>query len=223
MLKDKKYSFLGFVPKEDRRRLTARGEKLTFREKKYLFLKGDPGDNFYIILAGNVIISINSPDGREIILSRLSANDVFGEISMLDQAERTADACVMAGTELLSIGRKAFMDFLDTHPALYKNIIMLLCQRLRTLSEQVESFSLANSLERLVAKLISLAEKIPRGQGATIEISQSDLAKMLGLSREGVNRNLKFLQDKKILRIERQKIFIPDREELQHFQKSMEI
>jgi CRP/FNR family cyclic AMP-dependent transcriptional regulator len=223
MTKDKKYSFLGFMPEEDRKSIVAHGQQLTFREKKYLFQKGDRGDNFYIILAGKVIISINSPDGREIILNRLSANDVFGEISMLDQAERTADACVTAGTELLSINRAIFMDFLDTHPAFYKSIIKLLCGRLRHLSEHVESFSLATSLERLVAKLISLAGASPHGQEAMIEISQSDLAKMLGLSREVVNRHLKFLQDKNLLRIERKKLFILDREELYYFQKSMVI
>src|ERR1700722_4862359 len=122
MLNNKRGSFLGVMPEEDRKRIIERGKQVKFKEKKCLFLKGDPGDNFYIILAGNVIISINSPDGKEVILNRLSEGDVFGEISMLDQAERTADAYVVAGTELLSIDRAIFMDFLDTNPAFYKSI-----------------------------------------------------------------------------------------------------
>ncbi|MFH1158624.1 MAG: Crp/Fnr family transcriptional regulator [Pseudomonadota bacterium] len=220
MAEDKKDSGMTqLLSDEDKRALVELGSKLEFKKKACLFQKGDKGTCLYIIRAGEVHICVSSESGHEIILSRLSAGDIFGEIAMLDQKERTADAYVAKGTKLVSIDREKFLDFLDKRPALYKKVIMLLCERLRWFSDCVEDFALSGSLDRLVTRLMHLAGRGGREKNAVIEISQDDLAKMLGISREMVNRNLQILQTKKLLTVERKKIIIPDIECLADSQK----
>ena len=199
------------------------GNKLEFKEKTCLFQKGDKGTCLYIIRTGEVHICVSSESGHEILLSKLSAGDIFGEISLFDQKERTADAYVGKGTEIVSIDREKFLDFLDKRPFLYKKVIMLLCENLRGFSDRVEGFALSNSFDRLVTRLIHLAKRNGQKKNIIIEISQNDLARMLGISREMVNRNLQILQAKKLLVVERKKIIILDVEYFEVFCRKKEI
>jgi len=217
---EERKSILECMPETDRNALISLAHKLEYQEKSFLFRKGDRGNGFYIIVAGEVLISVSSAEGREIILNRLAAGEVFGEIAMFDQAARTADAIVTPGTKLIAVGRAQFFSFLDKKPALYGAVIELFCKRLRYCSTQVESFALADGLERLMAKLIHLAETEIRNKGVSVAISQSDLAKMLGLSREAVNKNLRELQALDMIVLEQKKIIIPNVEKLAMFQRS---
>lgn len=215
----KKQSILDFMPVHAREQLIALGAYAELKEGKTLFLRGDTCSNFYIVLSGNVIISVNSDEGREIVLNKLGAGDVFGEIAMFDKSERTTDAYATPGTKLVSIDRERFLAFFEENPALYKNIITFLCGRLRALSGHVDNFALSNSHERLVSKLVTMAKIQGGGKSALIETSQSDLAKMLGLSREIVNKNLQQLRAKNLLELKRNKICIPDVEKLDQLQR----
>ena len=208
---------LDLMPEKERNGLIALGSTVEYREESCLFQKGDPGDSFYIITAGSVFISVSSAEGKEIILNRLTAGEVFGEIAMFDQSARTADAIVAAGTKLISIDRARFFEFLDKTPSLYGAVIQHLCGRIRYCSAQVESFVLEDSLERLVSKLVYLAESAGQEKRALIEVSQSNLAKMLGLSREAVNKNLRELQAAGLIALGQKKIMIPSVAALEHF------
>lgn len=220
MRKNADQSILSFISHEDKQRLMALGKPLEFKEGRNLFFRGDKGDSFYIILAGSVTIGLSTDEGREIILNKLSPGDIFGEITMFDQAERTTDAYAVAGTKLISIDRENFLGFLDKNPALYREIVAFLCRQLRHFSGHVENLVLSNSFERLVAKLVLVAKTNGQNRSAVIETSQSDLAKMLGLSREVVNKNLQELRIKNLLELKRKKIYIPDVEKLGQLQKS---
>lgn len=208
---------LDLMPEKERNGLIALGSKIEYREESSLFQKGDPGDSLYIITAGSVFISVSSAEGKEIILNKLSAGEVFGEVAMFDQSARTADATVVAGTKLISIDRSLFFGFLDKTPSLYRAVIRHLCGRIRYCSAQVESFVLADGLGRLVSKLVYLAESVGQETDALIEISQSDLAKMLGLSREAVNKNLRELQSAGLIALGQKKIMIPSVAALDRF------
>jgi CRP/FNR family cyclic AMP-dependent transcriptional regulator len=209
----KKYinsNLFSLFSEENKKELMKLGQNTEFLEKKCLFRQGDIGECFYFIRKGYVTISITSNDGKEIILNRLSGGEVFGEIAMFDQGVRTADAFVEEGCVLMSIKREDFFKFLEKHPHLYKMVLDLLCQRLRWCSSLLEDFLFQDTMKRLICRLVTLSEKYDNVTDSLIEVTQDDLAKMLGTSREVVNRNLQFLQDKDLLRIERKKIFVPD-------------
>lgn len=208
---------LGFMSERDQKELMSHGHMIEFKEDRCLFTRGEEGGSFYIVLSGCVFFSINSPSGKEIILNKLHAGEVFGEIAMLDQGARTADAYVVKGSKLLSISRSNFFDFLDSKPSLYRGVIDLLCQRLRWCSGQVESFVLSSGLERLIGKLLYLAELTDMGSVIQLEITQTDLAKQLDLSREVVNRELRNIEAQGVIKLGRGKITIPDIQKLRNF------
>lgn len=186
------------------------GDRLDFFENSRLFQRGDKGDTLYIIRKGEVTISLTSAEGKEIIISKLSAGDAFGEVALFDEDVRTADAYVTSGTVLVSVGREDFLSFLARHPSLYKDTIQLLCSRLRWCSDLLEDFLFQDTMERLVSRLVRLSEKNGIMVDSLIEITQDDLAKMLGASREAVNRNLQLLQDRSLVVLQRKRIIIPD-------------
>jgi CRP/FNR family transcriptional regulator, cyclic AMP receptor protein len=206
----KSYSLSQLLSENDKQALMALGKSLEFRERKCLFRHGDMGKCLYIIRRGDVNISVTSNDGREIILNKLSDGEIFGEIAMFDGGARTADAWVQKGSTLISIDREDFLNFLNKRSHLNAAVILLLCKRLRSCSELLEDFLFNDALKRLVCKLISISEKHNNLVNSLIEITQEDLAKMTGSSREVVNRNLQLLQDKGLLFLQRKRIIIPD-------------
>lgn len=211
----KSYSLSQLLSETDKQDLMALGKSHEFRERKCLFRHGDLGKSLFIIRKGDVNITVASDDGREIILSKLSDGEIFGEIAMFDGGVRTADAWVAKETVLMSIEREEFLEYLSKRPHLNTAVILLLCRRLRSCSALLEDFLFNDALKRLVCKLIALSEKHNNLVNSLIEITQEDLAKMTGSSREVVNRNLQLLQDKGLLFLQRKRIIIPDISKLQ--------
>lgn len=220
--KKKQSELTEYISESDKRYLMEQGKKIEFKKDAYLFHKGDVGDSIYIIQSGAVIISIHAESGQEIILSRLGEGDIFGEIGMFDQKERTAGAYASTSAKLVSIDRERFLELMVKRPTLYRSVIILLCERLRWFSDCVEDFALCGSLERLVARLVHLAQHSGQKETAVVDVSQDELAKMVGLTREMVNKNLSILRKKNFIKPRRKKIIIPDVERLASFCKGEE-
>src|ERR1700721_2130971 len=102
-----------------------------------IFAKGSPGRAMMAILKGNVRISTPSPAGPDIVLTILSAGEVFGEIALLDGEDRTADATAIGDCELLVLDHRDFVPFLERRADLCLLLLRLLCQRLRQTDRQV--------------------------------------------------------------------------------------
>jgi CRP/FNR family transcriptional regulator, cyclic AMP receptor protein len=213
----KNYLSMSLFPhfsQEHKKKLMKMGTELTFNSKKYLFRRGDAGDSFYIIKRGYVTIGITSAKNQKITLNRISDGEFFGEVAIFDGGTRTADALVEAGAILLKINREDFLKFLKASPELHNMTLQILCKRLRWCTALLEDFVFCDTFRRLVSRLVIIAEKYGDTRDVLIEISQADLAKMLGASREVVNRNLQFLQDKHLIQVGRKKIIIMDVEKL---------
>src|SRR5512135_3468255 len=113
---------------------------LTRKVKKgtLLFRKGDMGTNLYAVCDGAVRISAPSDQGKDAIFNLIVPGEIFGEISLLDGGQRTADAVALENCELLVIERRDFLPILTDHPDVAMKLIEILCARLRRTSEQVE-------------------------------------------------------------------------------------
>ena len=103
-----------------------------------LFNVGDPADAMYVLSEGRMRVWTVAASGAEVTLNVLTDGSVFGEIGMLDASTRTAGASAMSPVQLLSIRRRTFFDALDRDPRLARNVIDLLCQRLRWVSARME-------------------------------------------------------------------------------------
>ena len=107
----------------------------------YLFDQGDHGEAFYILMSGNVVLSRKNKDGSKLKVAELGVGDVFGEMSLINNAPRSTD-CVAAGdVKLWKLGRKRFAAFetscIDAYSGVIVNIVRVLAERLSTTNSKV--------------------------------------------------------------------------------------
>ena len=183
-----------------------------------LFLKGDTGDALYGVLEGRVRISTAAPGGKEIILNVMNPGDVFGEIALLDGGPRSADAAAMTAATLLAIRRWEFLDLMEREPGLARHLLELVCARVRSTSEMLEDAAFLALPARLAKRLLNLAtvqgESLP-DDGVALRISQSDLAQIMGTSRESINKHLQIWRREGWIGLARSRVILQDQQALQ--------
>jgi CRP/FNR family cyclic AMP-dependent transcriptional regulator len=174
-----------------------------------LFSKGDPGNSLYAVISGTVKMSISSPDGRNAILNIVGPGEIFGEIALLDQQPRSTDAIANSNCELFVIDRRDFIPFVKAQPTLAMKFIELLCERLRSTSDQVEQIILLHLPGRLASALLRLSEKdTSAAQGRTIVITQQEISEMVGMTRESINKQLRAWAGREWVRLEHGAIIV---------------
>jgi CRP-like cAMP-binding protein len=171
-----------------------------------LFLRGDPGDALYAIRRGQIRIATGSDDGQRRTLNVLGSGDVFGEVALLDGRARTASATASEPTDLLVVLRRDFLAMIERRPKIAVQVIELLCARIRWMSERQEEASFLQLDQRLVRRLVGLAEDY----GSEIAISQDELAAFVGATRESVNRQLQVWKRASLIALGRSRIIILD-------------
>lgn len=179
-----------------------------------IFAKGAPGRNMIAVLRGSVKIASLSPTGREIVLNIIYAGEFFGEIAVIDGAERSAGAVAMTECELLLLDRRDVIPLFEKHPEICMILMRILCRRLRQTSEQVEDVLFRSLEARLAKTLLQIAEGTgrlePRGPAAGFRLSQRELATMAGGSRESVNKQLQVWHKAGLIALGRGSIAIRD-------------
>lgn len=177
---------LASIERQSRRQKLGKGE--------LLFSAGDASDHLYVVAEGRIRVWTVSASGAEVTLNVLTEGAVFGEIGLLDGSERTAGASAMASTQLITISRRTFDDALDNDPRLARNVIGLLCKRLRWTSARMEDATLRQGPQRLARILLHLAQdhgqKTREGVQITIKLTQGELAQWTAMSRESLNKVL---------------------------------
>jgi len=121
------------------------------------------------VLRGRVVIRAPSSEGKEVILKIISEGEIFGEIALLDGKERTADATAMTDCELLVVARRSFLSLLE-RPVMTRELLNVLCERLRRTSEQVEDLMFLDVEARIGENPASVRER--RRCRHTIELSR---------------------------------------------------
>ena len=154
-----------------------------------------PGEVVYILLEGTVKILIEQVDGREVILAFLGAGDTVGEMSLVDSAGRSANVMTMEKCTFLWMDRNTFQDCLRNVPEFTQNLVRLLAGRLRMANAQIQSLSSLDVAGRLARQLLAFTERYgspvdDNGGGVKINLrlTQTDLAELVGASRERVNQ-----------------------------------
>jgi len=198
------------LPAATIQRISALSFRRSYGHGAIVFAQSDPGDALYGVITGKIRISASSPDGREMFLNIMEPGDTFGEIALLDGHERTATASATAPSELIVITRDHFLDLLEREPKLISHVIQLLCQRIRWTSGLAEESALLSVPARLARRLLSLGKlhghETPNGIELTI--SQEEVARFLGLSRQIVNQYLQDWKGRGWLALGRGKIVI---------------
>jgi CRP-like cAMP-binding protein len=189
-----------------------------------IFSQGDPGDALYGVVTGKVRISASAPDGKEMFLNIMEPGDTFGEIALLDGNPRTATASAMAPCELLVIMREPFLALLQREHGLAIHLLRLLCQRIRWTSGLAEDSALLALPARLARRVLSLGKLHghPVLNGVHLAISQEEIARFLGISRQVVNQYLQTWKANGWVQLGRARMTILDEQALQRTAESSE-
>src|ERR1700730_7521274 len=157
---------------------------------------------------------VESPEGKELILNMHGPGEFFGEVALLDGEGRSATAIAREASQLFFLGRAEFLAFLRQRPDAMIRIIAFLCGRLRRATNLVEVSAFLNVPNRLAKQLIALIEGVgPRhaaNAAATLQISQDELARMLGVSREMVSQQLAIWREAGIVELGRRRLVVRD-------------
>ena len=186
---------------------------LNLKKGQRLFERGDPGGTMYVVVQGRLEISVVSAVGRKISLNLISAGNCFGEVSMIDNQDRSASAVALESTSLQPIGRSTFFAAARLCPELAITIAEILCERVRWVSDSVEDYALL-SLDRRLARRVLLLHDQFSGPDGTIEIAQSDLADFAGATRESTNKILMNWRSLGVIALKRRTIHVTDRVKL---------
>lgn len=180
------------LPPDRLKRLSEVLRKKTVPAGTNMITAEQPGEVVYVILEGTVKILIEQVDGREVILAFLGAGDTVGEMSLVDSAGRSANVMTMEKCTLLWMDRTAFQDLLKNSNEFAQNLVKLLASRLRMANEQIQSLSSLDVAGRLARQLLAFADRYGRevdgGTLVPLRLTQSDLAELVGASRERVNQ-----------------------------------
>lgn len=182
-----------------------------------LFARGDPPDGLYCVLEGSIRIGSTSDEGKEALLTMIEAPHWFGEIALFDGRPRTHDAVAEGPAELLHIEQQALLDVLDGQPAWWRDLALLLTQKIRIAFLVLEENALLPAAGRLARRLVSMAEGYGEWKDRSrrvIAVPQEQLALMLALSRQTVNQILKQFESQGVLRLGRGGIEILDIDKL---------
>jgi CRP/FNR family transcriptional regulator len=190
-----------------------------FRKGETVFHQGDPGDALFIVASGSVKVVLPSDEGAEpAIVAVLGPGEFFGELALLDGAPHSATIVAIEATETLVLNRDAFLALIDDQPELRRALLASLAVEIRRLTGHVEDLHFLDLPGRLSSRILRLSVDCQPESDGTIRIAwpytQSELAGMIGGSRQSVNRLLADLSDEGLVRIERDVLVVTDRDRL---------
>ena len=170
-----------------------------YQSGEIVFHEGDPGQLMYLVKSGSVRIFVNGLDGSEtsvILMGR--PGQMFGELAVIDGLPRSATAVAMTSTILCTLNRSTFRAHMRRYPQFSLNFMNALSTRVRYNTMQMDSFASLGISQRLARKLMELAQTYGQAQADGVYINmtltQSDLASLIGATRESINKNLRFFR-----------------------------
>lgn len=195
--------------------LAGRLGQRTFGRGVIIFHKESPGDTTYIIESGKVRIFVLSESGQEISVRICGAGEVFGELSMLDGLPRSAGAMAMEETHVLTLQREDVQELLDAYPHMARGVITTLTARVRYTTQYAENLCFLDVEGRVAQRLLELVDQYgvqtAEGMEITLQITQSDLASLVGATRERVNKVLAAFRHQGLIELDAERITVRDR------------
>lgn len=189
-----------------------------YRKNMYVFMEGEPGDAFYFVKKGAIKLFQVLEDGREKILHFVREGEIFAEVLLFEGGPYPATAQTLEDTEVGIIRNADMEKLLSEHGEMAVKIIKVMSHRLRQAQNHIRDLALKGAYGRLASSLLNLAREYgrPREDGVTIDLnlSQQELASLIGTSRETVARILSDFKRLGAVEVERQRITLLKPEKL---------
>jgi len=196
--------------------LTKQLQPVDFPRGHTAFAEGEPGDRLYIVISGKVKIGRRSPDGRENLLTIMGPSDMFGELSIFDPGPRTSSATTITGVRAVSMDRDALRAWIADRPEIAEKLLRVLARRLRRTNNNLADLIFTDVPGRVAKQLLQLAQRFGTQEGdalrVTHDLTQEEIAQLVGASRETVNKALADFAHRGWIRLEGKSVLISDSE-----------
>ena len=185
---------------------------------EHLFMEGDDGDSLYVVIEGKMKLTRAAADGRENLLSVIGPGEMFGELSLFDPRPRTSSASAVTDAMLASLKHEALTPFLRERPEVSLHMLRALAQRLRRANDVTADLVFTDVPGRVAKQLLQLAQRFGTQEGGamrvTHDLTQEEIAQLVGASRETVNKALADFAHRGWIRLEGKSVLISDSERL---------
>ncbi|MET7298196.1 MULTISPECIES: Crp/Fnr family transcriptional regulator [unclassified Embleya] len=203
---------------EDAAELRASMAEVALERGDSLFHEGDPGDRLYVVIEGKIKLHRSSNDGRENMLAVLGPGEMFGELSLFDPGPRTATATALTDVRLLGLGHSDLQPWLTGRPKVAAALLRAIARRLRRTNESLGDLVFSDVPGRVAKALLDLSRRfgVPADEGIHVahDLTQEELAQLVGASRETVNKALADFASRGWLRLEARAVVLMDVERL---------
>jgi CRP-like cAMP-binding protein len=206
---------LAKLPEADLKALASRGRVRSYPAAAVIFREGDPGDALHVVVEGSVRVAVLSAGGEEATVALLGPGEFLGDLALLDGRPRSATATAHQATKTLIVTRGDFRRWLSERPAAAFALLEALSLRVRRGDEALADLSFVGLHQRLAKRLLALTATETDAR-ARMRITQSELASMLGVSRESVNKQLNLFAREGWIALGRGSVTVLDREALRN-------
>src|SRR6202790_3877125 len=183
-----------------------------------VFDEGDAGDRLYVVLEGKIKLTRAASDGRENLLSVLGPGEMFGELSLFDPRPRTSSASAVTDATVAALAHDALRPWLLERPEVSMHMLQALARRLRRANDVTADLVFTDVPGRVAKNLLDLADRFGEqerdGLHVHHDLTQEELAQLVGASRETVNKALADFAARGWLQISARSVLILDTERL---------
>jgi CRP-like cAMP-binding protein len=186
----------------------------TYPKGSVILFQGDPGDSLYVLRQGRAKVVLIGEDGREVILGVLEPGAHFGELALIDDQPRSAHVIAMEDSQLLILRREDFRRRVEANPSVAWALLTELSRRLRRADQKIGGLVLLDVPGRISRLLLDLSAESDSG-AIDKPLTHQTIAQMIGASRETVSRAMKEFQEEGLIRVERRRIAVVNRDALE--------
>jgi len=186
--------------------------EMSFDRGQVIFLEGEPCRGMYVVRTGRVRVFKTSAEGREQVLFIARDGDSFNDVPVFDGGPNPASAAALDPAVVYLVPRQTLLGLIEGCPAA-RAVIALFAARLRHLTAVVEDLSFRSVLSRLARLLLEAAGK-ENGPAPLRQMTQDEMAAMVGTVRDVIGRALRQLESAGAIRLERHRILVVSPEKL---------
>lgn len=198
--------------------LTAELDRVAFSRGETIFEEGQPGDRLYIITSGKVKLARHASDGRENLLTVMGPSEMFGELSIFDPGPRTSSAVCVTAVTAATMDSEALRRWISDYPEISEQLLRVLARRLRRTNNSLADLIFTDVPGRVAKALLQLAQRFGTQEGGALrvthDLTQEEIAQLVGASRETVNKALAEFAHRGWIRLEGKSVLISDSERL---------
>ena len=166
----------------------------SYPKGRTIVAEGEPSQSMYILLAGRAKVQRSDSEGKEVILAVLSSGEFFGEMSLIDDAPRSASVITLEPCEFMAVSKEAFKAMLVQSPEVTMAVMRGLVRRLREADKKIETLALLDVYGRVARVPLYFSELVGSERIVKNKLPRQEIAKMIGASREMVSRVMKGLE-----------------------------